>query len=483
MSFVYRNASAKPNFLLMRYNESDLTSAEDGTTEESLRRENEELRRQLQQLRATSHTAVGVPSKLWRPSPVTLWALGLFVLVLLVIAFFAGYIPLLHRNMLVTAEALHRERALPRVTVVTVGQSSRNSSLELPGNIQAITEAPVLARADGYIKRRLVDIGDRVQTGQTLAVIEAPELDEQVRQAEAAVRQAEAGVDQAKANLRQGQADLEFARVTANRWAHLVTDGSVSVQENDQYQAQYKVKMAVVQSLEQALKGQEGAVAAAQANVARLENMQGYRTVVAPFDGVITLRNVDSGALVNNGSTLLFRIAQTNTLRIYLNVPQANAGSVHRGDTASLTVSNLPGRTSHGSVVRMADSLDPSSRTLLVEVHVPNPDGLLLPGMYAQVKLNSSRNNPPLLIPSDALIVSDAGTQVAVVEPSHRVHLQFIVAGRDYGDHLEVMSGLNDGDTIIANPSDVLHEGAMVEPVESDSKPAATTSGRPTGGS
>jgi multidrug efflux pump subunit AcrA (membrane-fusion protein) len=133
--------------------------------------------------------------------------------------------------------------------------------------------------------------------------------------------------------------------------------------------------------------------------------------------------------------------------------------------------------------VRMADSLDPSSRTLLVEVHVPNPDGLLLPGMYAQVKLNSSRNNPPLLIPSDALIVSDAGTQVAVVEPSHRVHLQFIVAGRDYGDHLEVMSGLNDGDTIIANPSDVLHEGAMVEPVESDSKPAATTSGRPTGGS
>jgi RND family efflux transporter MFP subunit len=406
----------------------------------------------------------------------------LFVLVLLVIAFFAGYIPLLHRNRLITDEAQYRERALPRVTVVTIGKSSRNSSLQLPGNIQATTEAPILARADGYIKQRLVDIGDRVHAGQTLAVIEAPELDEQVHQAEANVRQARAAVDQAKANLQQGQADLELARVTANRWANLVIDGSVSVQENDQYQAQYKSKIAAVHALEQALKGQEGAVGAAEANVARLENMKGYRIVVAPFDGVITLRNVDSGALVNTGSTLLFRIAQTNALRMYLNVPQANASSVHPGDTASLTVSNLPGSSFDGVVARTANALDPSSRTLLVEVHVPNPNGVLLPGMYAQVKLNSSRTNPPLLIPSDALIVSDAGTQVAVVQPSHRVHLQSIVAGRDYGDHIEVMSGLNDGDTIIANPSDILREGAMVDPIEATSKQEATP-GRPANGS
>lgn len=458
----------------MRYSDPDLTSAEVGRgTEESLRRENEELRRQVQQLRSASQVPVGVPTKLWRPSPLTLWALSLFVLVLLLVAFFAGYIPLLRRNRLITDEARNRERARPRVTVVTVGKSSHNSSLQLPGNIQAVTEAPILARADGYIKRRLVDIGDRVHAGDTLAVIEAPELDEQVRQAEATVRQAQAGVDQAKANLQQGRADLELARVTANRWAHLVTDGSVSVQENDQYQAQYKSKMAAVQSLEQALKGQEDGVAAAQANVARLENMKGYRIVVAPFDGVITLRNVDSGALVNSGSTLLFRIAQTNALRIYLNVPQTNASSVHRGDTASLSVSNLPGRSFTGAVARTADSLDPSSRTLLVEVHVPNPDGVLLPGMYAQVKLNSPRVNPPLLIPSDALIVSDAGTQVAVVEANHRVHLQSIAPGRDYGDQIEVMSGLNDGDSIIAHPGDVLREGTTVDPIEPDSKPEA----------
>ena len=212
--------------------------------------------------------------------------------------------------------------------------------------------------------------------------------------------------------------------MTAARYAHLVSDGSVSAQDNDQYQAQYKLKSAAVQSLEQALRGQQSAIAAAQANVARLESMKGYRRVVAPFDGVVTLRNVDSGALVNSGSTLLFRIAQTNFLRIYLNVPQTNASSIHRGDRASLNVSNLPGRNFQGSVARTANALDPSSRTLLVEVHVPNSDGALLPGMYAQVTLNSSRRDPPLLVPSDALIVSGAGTQVAVVEPSHRVHLR-----------------------------------------------------------
>jgi multidrug efflux pump subunit AcrA (membrane-fusion protein) len=360
----------------MRYSESDLPPAELGdTAEESLRRENEELRRHLQQLRAASHATVGVPPKLWRPSPLTISALGLIVLVILVIAFFAGYLPLHNRTALIAGEAHDREQALPRVGIVIVGRSSHDSSLQLPGNIQATTEAPILARADGYIKQRLVDIGDHVHAGQTLAVIEAPELDEQVRQAQANLQQAHASVDQADANLQQGRADLELARVTAKRWGNLVSDGSVSVQENDQYQAQYQSKIAAVHALEQALLGQRGGIKAAEANLARLESMKGYRIVMAPFDGVITLRNVDSGALVNNGTTLLFRIAQTGTLRTYLNVPQAHADSVHRGDAASLTVSNLPGSTFSGVVARTANALDPASRTLLVEVHVPNPNG------------------------------------------------------------------------------------------------------------
>jgi RND family efflux transporter MFP subunit len=198
--------------------------------------------------------------------------------------------------------------------------------------------------------------------------------------------------------------------------------------------------------------------------------MKSYRIVVAPFDGVITVRNVDSGALVNNGGTLLFRIAQTATLRTYLNVPQMYASSVHRGDAAAVTVSNLPGRKFSGVVARTADSLDPASRTLLVEVHVPNPDDLLMPGMYAQVELRNSRADPPLVIPSDALIVSGVGTQVALIGSNHRVHMQSIVAGRDYGDRIEVVSGLHEGDSIVANPGDIMHEGAEVDPVAASSK-------------
>ncbi len=261
--------------------------------------------------------------------------------------------------------------------------------------------------------------------------------------------------------------------MTAKRYADLVGNGSVAVQESDQYQAQYKSKIAGVNALEQALAGQRSGVAAAEANVARLQNMQGYRVVVAPFDGVITVRNVDSGALVNTGSTLLFRIAQTGTLRTYLNVPQMYASSVHRGDAASLTVSNLPGRKFSGAVARTASALDPASRTLLVEVHVPNREGVLLPGMYAQVELSTSRVSPPLLVPSDALIISGAGTQVALVKPDRRVHLQTIVAGRDYGDRIEVMSGLSEGDAIVSNPGDIMHEGTEVDPIPVNSKTSA----------
>jgi RND family efflux transporter MFP subunit len=453
----------------MRYSESDLPSTE--STEESLRRENEELRRQLALLRTPAHGHEQVvPAKLWRPSRLTITVIVLGVLLLLGLAFFAGYLPMTKRNTLIINEATERERSLPRVEVVTVGHSSRNSGLELPGNIQAVTEAPILARADGYVKQRAADIGDRVRAGQMLAVIEAPELDEQVRQAQANVTQAKSGVDQAAASLRQGEAELELARVTAKRWGNLVSDGSVSIQENDQYQAQYKAKISNVEALRQSLSMQHGAVAAAEANLARLQNMKNYRVVVAPFDGVITLRNVDSGALVNNGSTLLFRIAQTGALRIYVNVPQTFSNAIHKGDAAKIAVSNVPGKEFEGTVARTANSLDPASRTLLVEIHVPNPSGMLLPGMYAQVELTALRANPPLLIPSDALIAGSDGTQVAIVRPNHKLHLQSVGVGRDFGDKLEVNSGLKAGDTIVANPGDVAHEDTEVDPVAQSGK-------------
>lgn len=453
----------------MRYSESESPRAPTElaeTAEEKLRRENEELRRQLQELRAESHRGhASVPARLWRPSGKTVWAICLAAALLIVIGFLAGYVPREKQRALITGEAHEQAKALPRVEVIRVGRSSTKSGLELPGNIQPITEAPILARADGYIARRLADIGDRVHGGQLLAEIEAPELDEQVHQSKAAFEQAQAALDQATANLDQGKSDLELARVTAKRWANLVTSGSVSEQENDQFQAQYRSKIANVHALEQAVAGQRNGVASAQANLARLEQLQSYRLVRAPFDGVVTVRNVDTGALVNSGGTLMFRIAQMATLRTYVNVPQEYADSVHPHESAILTVSNLPGKHFTGFVARTANALDPASRTLLVEVHVPNATGTLLPGMYAQVTLTESRSDPPLLIPSDALVVRSDGSQVAVVRPDHRVHLQKIQVSRDYGDHLEVLGGIREGDTVIVNPSDAVHEGTEVDPV------------------
>ena len=435
------------------------------TTEERLRREVEDLKRQLQEQKGPGSSHAGLAARPWNPSAITLWSIFLGVTVLIIVAFFAGYIPLQKRQILIRAEAREQGEALPRVEVIEVGRSSRKSELEMPGNIQAITEAPILARANGYIKRRMVDIGDRVQAGQPLAEIEAPELDQQVSQAKANLEQARAALEQSLANYEQGKSNLELAHVTAQRWTTLAAEGIVPRQENDQYQAQYQAQTAGVQALEKAVAAQRSNVAAAEANVAGLDEVQSYRVVKAPFDGVVTLRNVDVGALVNAANTLLFRVAQTGTLRTYVNVPQTNASSIRVCQPASLSVSSLPGRHFPGTVARTANSLDPATRTMLVEIQVPNPDGALLPGMYTQVDLSSSRTNPPLLVPGDALIVRADGTQVAVVRSDHTVHLQRIQVGRDYGDNLEVIGGLQLGDMLIANPGDAVLEGVKVEPV------------------
>ena len=432
-----------------------------------LLRENEALKRQIQDLKGADHSeSQTVPSRqIWRPSAITIWAIFLSVVVLVVIAFISGYIPLAKQRDVIADEAREKERALQRVEVVEVQRSSDKSAIELPGNVQAITEAPILARADGYLRQRTVDIGDRVRSGQILAEIEAPELDEQIRQARAALEQARAAVDQASANIEKGRTDEALAKVTADRWAALLAKGVVSRQENDRYQSEYLSLAASTKALEKALGMQRSNAAAAEASLARFETLQSYRTVRAPFDGVITLRNVDIGALVNAGNTLLFRIAQISTLRTYVNVPQANASQVKPGQSASLAVPNLPGREFRGTVARTANALDPSSRTLLVEIHVPNPDSALLPGMYARVDLISLNPSGLLRIPSDALIIRGEGTEVAVVRDGGNVHLQKIEVGRDYGDRLEVLGGLREGELIIANPGDVVREGMEVQPV------------------
>jgi RND family efflux transporter MFP subunit len=434
-------------------------------TEEQLRAEIEDLKRRL----AAADTKHSRPAA-QGPSSGTLVVVALLLIALVVAGYFLGYMPRQHREQVLAAEARAEEQSLPVVNVERVSRSAGQSSLVLPGNIQAITEAPVLARSSGYIRKRYVDIGDHVAAGQVLAEIEAPELTQQIRQAQAAIDQANSTIQQAQAALLQGRANENLAKVTAERWTNLLAKGVVSRQDKDNYQAQYEAQQANVQALEKAVAASRSNAAAAEANLARLNELLGYQTVRAPFAGVITVRNIDSGALVNEGNTLLYRIAQTDRLRTYLNVPQSDADSVRVGQQATLTIPDLPGRKFAGSVSRTANALDPASRTLLVEVQVPNPSGTLLPGMYAQVDLSVPRKDPPLTIPADTLVVRTDGPQVAVIAPDGGVHFARVQLGRDMGDHLEVLSGLDGGERLAVNPSDAVREGAKVKPVEAPEK-------------
>ena len=407
----------------------------------------------------------GLPEVRWRPTRTTIAALILSGLVFLIVAFLAGYLPLQQREATLRAEADAQQRGLPRLVVMRVERGPTQNEIKLPGTMQALTEAPILARTDGYLKRRLVYIGDRVRAGQVLAEIDAPEVDQQIHQAEAAIEQAAAAAEQAQANLEQGRANRELARVTAERIQRLTERGISPEQDGDQSRAQLAAQDANVQALEKAILAQRSNLAAAKANLARLQELQGYRLVKAPFDGVITLRNVDVGALVSTGNTLLYRIAQIGTLRTYVNVPQAYVTAVRVGQSAALTVSHFPGRSFQGTVARTANALDPATRTMLVEVDVPNADGALFPGTYAEVDLSGSRTNPPLVVPAAAILFRTDGAQVAVVQADHTVHLQKIDVGRDYGDRVEILQGVEEGATIVAAPGDSARDGAKIVPV------------------
>ena len=406
-----------------------------------------------------------------RPSATAIWGVGLLVLVIAAIAFFAGYLPRQRQEAIIADEVSVQEQTAPRVVIATVEPSKGGNQLVLPGNIQPLTEAPILARSTGYVKDRLVDIGDVVKAGQLLANIEAPELDQQVEQAEASLKQAQAALDQAMANYDQGKSNLDLARITAQRYGNLSSKGVVSRQDNDQYQSTYQASQSQLAALDKGVAAAKSAVSSSQANLGRLRDMQAYKQVRAPFEGVVTVRNVDVGALINAGNTLLYRIAQIGTLRTYVNIPQGDSDAVKVGQTAKLTVSNYPGKVFTGRVERTANSLDPATRTLLVEVQVPNAGGELLPGMYADVDLNIPNIDPPISLPADALVVRSDGTQVAVLRPDNTVHFQKIEIARDYGDHLDLVGGLRAGDRVILHPNDSIREGVKVQAIPAPPAP------------
>jgi RND family efflux transporter MFP subunit len=390
--------------------------------------------------------------------------LAAVALVVLVSAFFLGYLPQSTRQTALAKEAQESGAADPRVNFAVVQRSSGKSELVLPGSIQAVTEAPILARASGYIKKRYVDIGDHVKEGDLVAEIDAAELDQQVLQAKAGLDQSSSALEQSTANLQQGKTNAEMARITSERFNSLVQKGAVARQDADTYQSQYDAQRANVQALEKAVNVAKSNVNVAEANLGRLTEMQGYLKVRAPFAGVITLRNVDTGALVTEGNTLMFRIAQTDRLRTFVNVPQSDATAVHVGQAAVLKIPDLPSKDFNGTVTRTANSLDPSTRTLLAEVQVPNESGLLLPGMYAEVNFTTPRAEPPLVIRGDTLVTRADGPQVAVIGPDDRVHYQIVQLGRDYGDRVEVLEGLRQGDRLVINPGDAIREKTKVKP-------------------
>lgn len=364
-----------------------------------------------------------------------------------------------------------RELAIPAVSVIHPKPGAVKDEVVLPGNIQAFTDAPIYARSSGYLKQWNVDIGGHVKAGQVLAIIEAPELDQQVRQAKASIQQTQASLDQAIANEQQGKANEELARVTAQRWQNLVAKGAVSRQENDQYQAQYQAQVANLNALEQAIAAARSNIAVAEANLGRLQEMQSYEIVKAPFDGIVTARNVDVGALINAGNggpaQELFHLASTAKLRVYVNVPQADSRAAAPGLKSYLTLAEFPGRKFPGELVRTAGAIDTATRTLLTEVDVDNASGELRPGAYAEVHLQIPEGSRSLILPVNTLIFRSEGLRVGVVRNGNKADLVPVILGKDYGNEVEVVSGIAENDLVIANPPDSLASGATVQVVQS----------------
>jgi len=324
------------------------------------------------------------------------------------------------------------------VSVLHASRGEPVSSITLPGMTQAYSETPVYARVNGYVRTWYADIGTHVWKGDLLAEIDAPDVDQQL--------------SQARAMLNQTEANLELAKITAARYQDLIQTKSVSQQEVDQNN--------------QNLAAQRANAEAATANVGRLEQMQGFEKVYAPFDGVITERKTDFGDLINAGNDgtgrELFRVSQISTIRVFVHVPEEYSEQIADGASTSMDLTELPGKKFSGRVTRTSNAIDPASRTLLVEVDVPNPSGKLLPGAYANIHFKVPRGVVPLVLPNSSILFQAAGPQVAIVDAGNRIELRKITLGRDFGDTVEILSGVSPTDAVVANPPDSLTGGMQV---------------------
>ena len=348
--------------------------------------------------------------------------------------------------------------AVPTVQITLPAVAPADQTLVLPGDIEAYQQTPIFARTNGYLKAWYADIGSHVKAGQLLATIDAPEVDAALRQA--------------RADEQQAQANDQFAQLSAARWQQLVQTHAVSQQDTDMKASDAQAKHA--------------ALLAAQSNVARLAQMQSYEKVYAPFDGVITARNIDVGALIDAGSAggparEMFDLAQTGVLRVYADVPQDSVGSSLDGTSACLEVSQIHGSCLPGTVARNAGAMNAVTRTLRIEVDVPNAGGAVLPGSYGQVRLSVKVAEPGLSLPVNTLLYRPEGLQVATVDAQHKVLLKTIKPGRDFGTRIEVASGLVATDRVILNPSDSITNGQAVRVSSSANAVSSTAPASGTG--
>jgi len=388
---------------------------------------------------------------------------GAFVIALVAI----GTVPRLVRQREAFAAMQESPVSHPVVSLLHPQKGQPTSDLLLPGNIEPLYSATVFARTDGYVEKRNVDIGSKVKTGDLLAVISSPEVDQQLLQARATLAQSEASLERARAALEQAKANAELARLTKDRDQPLGEQRAIAQQIVDEAVQAYDARVADVSAASANITAAQADVTANHANVARLQQMQSFERVVAPFDGVITERNVERGDLVSTGSASagkpLFGIAQSGTLRIQVDVPQSEAVNIQEGQEASITVKERLGRLYMGKVARSSSSLDSAARTMLTEVQVDNGDGSLLPGMYAQVKFTLAEPRTSLMIPTSSLIIDQRGMRVATLQNNQTIHFVPIVIGRDLGTQVEVLKGIQESDTFVASPSDLLREGQDVE--------------------
>jgi RND family efflux transporter MFP subunit len=371
------------------------------------------------------------------------WALIAALIILLALC--AAIVPrILHARAVKRQTA---ELALSTVLTVSPEPGKAQGAIPIPAEIEPWIDAPIYARASGYLKRWTADMGTEVKQGDLLAEIETPELDQEL--------------ERTRHELSEAEAALSIATITARRYGELVKTSSVSEQENAEKQADLALKSAQVE--------------AARANLRRLQELKGFARVTAPFSGTVTARKVDVGDLITaGGSKELFRLAQTNKLRVYAQVPQAMAPSITVGQTAEVMVPEKPNQVFRADVARTAGAISPDSRTMLVELEVDNAKGEILAGSFAQVRFTGAKGTPPLTLPGNALLFRAEGPQVGIVGPDNKVELRSVKLGRDFGQTIEILSGVTPTDRVILNPSDSLSSGVTVRVAEtpaSEKKP------------